>query len=94
MKSFALAVLIGCASLTSINGVAADSPHKTKMETCNTEAGDRQGEARGKFVKECMSGTRVAGKTTQQERMSACNARATGKKGDERKTFMSECLRG
>lgn len=72
---------------------AADGDGKTaqqsKMTTCNKDAGDKKGDERKAFMKECLS----AKKATQQEKMKTCNADAKGKKGDERKQFMSECLK-
>ena len=63
-----------------------------KMATCNKDAGakDLKGDARKKFMSECLS----AKKTSQQEKMTTCNKQAGEKKmaGDARKKFMSECL--
>ena len=71
---------------------AADGDGKTKqqskMATCNADAGDKKGDERKAFMKECLS----AKKVTQQDKMKTCNTDATGKKGDERKAFMKECL--
>ena len=71
-------------------GMAAGSMTKqqTKMGTCNKEAGEKKGDERKAFMKECLS----AEKMSQQDKMKKCNADATGKKGDERKTFMKSCL--
>lgn len=75
---------------------AADEPQKptaqqSKMATCNKEAGDKKGDARKVFMKECLS-AKTDGQTAQQEKMKQCNADAKGKTGDERKAFMKECL--
>lgn len=73
-----------------------------KMGVCNKEAGAKklEGEARKKFMSECLSASAPAAEpkkelTPQQEKMGACNKEAAAKnlKGDERKTFMSECLK-
>lgn len=61
---------------------------QSKMGTCNKEAGDKKGDERKAFMKECLS----AKKATQQDKMKSCNADAKGKTGDERKAFMKECL--
>ena len=68
----------------------ADKPtaQQSKMTTCNKEAGDKKGDERKAFMKECLS----AKKATQQDKMKSCNADAKGKTGDERKAFMKECL--
>jgi hypothetical protein len=61
------------------------------MKTCNAEAGDRKGDERKAFMKQCLSASKPA---TQQDKMKSCNADAKTKKlqGDERKAFMKECL--
>lgn len=67
---------------------------QSKMGTCNKEAGakDLKGDARKKFMSECLS----AAKMSQQDKMKTCNKEAGAKnmKGDARKKFMSECLSG
>ena len=68
---------------------------QSKMGVCNKEAGDKKGDERKAFMKNCLSAKPAAEaskKTTQQEKMKTCNADAKGKKGDERKAFMKECL--
>lgn len=75
----------------STSALAADPPmtkQQNKMGQCNTDAGDKKGDERKKFMKECLS----AKKATQQDKMKTCNADAAGKKGDERKAFMKDCL--
>jgi hypothetical protein len=67
---------------------AADNPQHNRMAACNKEAGDRKGEERKAFMKDCLSNKKM----TQQEKMKACNKEAAGKTGDERKAFMKRCL--
>jgi len=68
----------------------APTAQQNKMKTCNTEAGDKKGDERKAFMKQCLS----AKKETQQDKMKSCNAEAKTKdlKGDARKGFMKECL--
>ena len=66
----------------------APTMQQSKMSSCNQEAGDKKGDERKSFMKECLS----AKKETQQDKMKSCNADAQGKKGDERKAFMKDCL--
>ena len=80
---------------------AADAPtaQQSKMGTCNKDAGDKKGDERKAFMKECLSAKPAAAEakgTPQQEKMKACNKEAGEKalKGDERKKFMSTCLKG
>ncbi len=98
MKRLTLAMALACAALAA---QAADNPDKpptaqqTKMATCNKEAGDKKGDERKAFMKDCLSAKSAAAAasgTPQQQKMKACNAEAKGKKGDERKAFMKECL--
>jgi len=78
---------------------AADSAmtaQQSKMGTCNKAAGDKKGDERKAFMKDCLSAKPAAAapaKMTQQEKMKSCNTEAAGKKGDERKAFMSTCLK-
>lgn len=64
------------------------SAQQSKMGLCNKEAGDKKGDERKAFMKECLS----AKPATQQSKMTTCNKDAADKKGDERKAFMKECL--
>ena len=90
--------VIGAAALAifALTAQAADekkapTAQQTKMATCNKEAGDKKGDERKAFMKECLSAKSTAA-TTQQSRMTTCNKEAGDKKGDERKAFMKECL--
>ena len=69
----------------------APTAQQSKMATCNTEAGDKKGDERKAFMKQCLSASKQA---KQQDKMKTCNADAKTKdlKGDERKAFMKECL--
>lgn len=92
MKSFLSIMALGL--VMSMGAAhAADGDGKTKqqnkMATCNADAGDKKGDDRKSFMKECLS----AKKATQQEKMKTCNVDAKGMKGDERKKFMSDCLK-
>jgi hypothetical protein len=63
---------------------------ESKMTACNKEAGDKKGDERKAFMKECLSAKKV---TPQQAKMKTCNAEAKDMKGDARKKFMSDCLK-
>lgn len=70
---------------------------QSKMVSCNKEAGDKKGDERKAFMKECLSAKKAEvmdKRAAQQEKMKACNTQAADKKGDERRKFMSECLKG
>jgi hypothetical protein len=89
MKQYVCAAVIGL-SLAMSASYAADNKQQSKMTTCNKEAGDKKGDERKAFMKECLSAKK---ETPQQAKMKSCNAEAKGMKGDERKKFMSECLK-
>jgi hypothetical protein len=90
MKKLIIAVLaLSCSA--AFAATPAKNTQQSKMTTCNKEAGDKKGDERKAFMKECLS-AKPAAPVTQQDKMKTCNADAAGKKGDERKAFMKECL--
>ena len=99
MKRFIQVAALSIAAL-SLGAHAADkkpTEQQSKMTTCNKDAGDKKGDERKKFMKECLSAKPVAAAasgSTQQNKMKSCNAdpKAKALKGDERKKFMKECL--
>ncbi|NCN72012.1 MAG: phosphate starvation-inducible protein PsiF [Betaproteobacteria bacterium] len=87
----------GIFSSSSLQGV------KYEETGCNKEAGDKKGDERKAFMKQCLGAKPVAavsekGKSpkqlAQQEKMKACNKDAGDKKlkGADRKAFMKDCL--
>ena len=66
----------------------AMTTQQSKMKSCNAEAGDKKGDDRKAFMKQCLS----ASKMTQQDKMKKCNVDAKGKTGDDRKAYMKSCL--
>jgi uncharacterized protein HemX len=90
-----LMMILGLAVAMGAAAPVFAGPQQDKMKACNTEAGDKKGDDRKAFMKECLSkkaAEEKSAKTAQQEKMKACNNEAKGKKGDERKAFMKECL--
>lgn len=87
VKKLALAAICG---FVFTFAHAAENSQQTKMAACNKDAGDKKGDERKAFMKECLSAKKL---TPQQQKMKDCNAQAADKKGDERKKFMSECLK-
>lgn len=103
MKKAVFVLALGAAlSLNALAQAPAAAPaapadkvptaQQNKMKSCNAEAGDKKGDARKAFMKQCLS----AAKATQQEKMKTCNAEAGAQslKGDARKAFMKTCLSG
>ena len=68
----------------------AETAQPAKMATCNKDAGDKKGDERKAFMKECLSAKKL---TPQQETMKACVAENKGKKGAEYKKAQAECLK-
>jgi hypothetical protein len=94
--ALALVVLAGPSLAASHAGAAPMAEKKPtaqqgKMAGCNKDAGDKKGDERKAFMKECLS-AKSAAAPAQQNKMKSCNADAGDKKGDERKAFMKECL--
>ena len=92
LLAIALSLSMGAAQAEE----AAKTPQQNKMASCNKDAGDKKGDERKAFMKDCLSAKPAAApdkKTAQQEKMKTCNEQAKDKKGDERKKFMSECLK-
>jgi hypothetical protein len=87
MMAVVFAFSTGLASVAHATDTAAPTAQQNKMGTCNKDAGDKKGDERKAFMKECLSA-----KVSQQTKMKTCNVDAKGKKGDERKAFMKECL--
>ncbi|WP_322106868.1 PsiF family protein [Paraburkholderia sp. J41] len=99
MQSLIAAVVLGgvlaapAFAQTAAPAAPAANSQQNKMKTCNTQAGDKKGDDRKTFMKQCLSAAGAPAPTmSQQERMKACNTQATGKKGDDRKAFMKQCL--
>ncbi|MDN3918881.1 PsiF family protein [Roseateles violae] len=67
----------------------AQAAQQEKMKACNKDAGDKKGDERKAFMKDCLSASATP---AQQEKMKTCNKDAGDKKGDERKAFMKDCL--
>jgi hypothetical protein len=92
MKKILFATIAGLC-LTVSASYAADNKQQSKMATCNKEAGDKKGDERKAFMKECLSAIKETKESPQQAKMKSCNVEAKGMKGDERKKFMSQCLK-
>ncbi|MDP1690898.1 MAG: PsiF family protein [Burkholderiaceae bacterium] len=94
--ALALAALAGPSFAASHAGAAPMADKKPtaqqgKMANCNKDAGEKKGDERKAFMKECLS-AKADGRAAQQEKMKMCNKDASDKKGDARKAFMKECL--
>ena len=93
MKAFAGALALVIPML--LQPAFAATEQQNKMATCNKDAGDKKGDERKAFMKDCLSNKPKVSEAqkAQQDKMKTCNADAKGKTGDERKKFMSACLK-
>jgi hypothetical protein len=92
-SAIAAIVLGGVLAAPAFAQTAAPNSQQQKMKACNAQAGDKKGDERKAFMKQCLSTAGAApAAMTQQERMKACNVQAGDKKGDDRKAFMKQCL--
>ena len=86
-RLFALAIVGVFAAVAT--PAFAENAQQERMKTCNTKAGDKKGDERKTFMKDCLS----AEKKTYDTKMGACNTKSKGMKGDARKKFMSDCMK-
>src|SRR6516165_7563787 len=73
----------------------AENSQQTKVADCNKQAGDKKGDDRKAFMKNCLSASSAMAASapmSQQDKMKMCNTQAGDKKGDDRKAFMKTCL--
>lgn len=94
MKKMFLSVAVTLFAASLAPAALAAGAQQNKMKECNASAGEKKGDERKAYMKECLSAKPA--KTTQQDKMKSCNKEAGEKtlKGDDRKKFMSECLKG
>ena len=88
MKKLLALAMIGAFAAVATPALA-ENAQQERMKTCNTKAGDKKGDERKAFMKECLS----AEKKTYDNKMSACNTKSKGMKGEEHKKFMSDCMK-
>jgi hypothetical protein len=96
MKRICALTLLGL-SLVLPGAHAAEDKAAGNPGTCTKQAGNRKGDDRKAFIKECLAAKTPAaaqpGGTPHQSKLKACNAKAKGMLGAERKKFMMECLK-
>ena len=92
MKKLLALAMVGAFAAVAIPATSAFAANvqQERMKTCNAKAGDKKGDARKAFMKECLS----AEKKSYDSKMGACNTKSKGMKGEARKKFMSECMKG
>ncbi len=76
----------------------APTAQQGKMASCNKDAGDKKGDERKAFMKDCLSKDAPApaadAKTANQKKFGDCSASLKGQKlaKDERSAKMKECM--
>jgi hypothetical protein len=90
MKKLLALTLIGAFAVSATPAFATENAQQERMKTCNAKAGDKKGDDRKAFMKDCLS----AEKKHSDNKMAECNTKSKGMKGEEHKKFMSECMKG
>jgi hypothetical protein len=89
MSKLLTVLLMGAFAVAVTPAFAAENPQQERMKTCNAKAGDKKGDDRKAFMKDCLSNE----KKSSDNKMATCNTKSKGMKADERKKFMSECMK-
>ncbi len=92
MKNLTLAIALGCALLTAQAADKAPTAQQSKMGTCNKEAGDKKGDERKAFMKECLS-AKCGAAAAEAPANAACEKSAADKKlhGAAAKSHIKKC---
>ncbi|MFG6460580.1 PsiF family protein [Roseateles sp. DXS20W] len=90
MKRFTLAIALGFAALGVQAADKAPTAQQSKMATCNKDAGDKKGDERKAFMKECLS---AKGAADAAPANAACEKSAADKKlhGAAAKAHIKKC---
>ena len=88
MKKLLALMLLG-AFAAAATPALAENAQQERMKTCNTQAGDKKGDERKKFMSDCLS----AEKKKYDSKMAECNAKTKGMKKDEANKTRSECMK-
>jgi hypothetical protein len=89
MKKILTLLMLGAFVAVASPVVAAENAQQERMKTCNTQAGDKKGDERKKFMSDCLS----AEKKKYDSKMAECNAKTKGMKKDEANKARSECMK-
>jgi hypothetical protein len=90
MKRITLAIALGFAALAAQAADKAPTAQQSKMTTCNKDAGDKKGDERKAFMKECLSAKGDAAAAASP----ACEKSAADKKlhGAAAKSHIKKCM--
>lgn len=92
MKRFTLAIALGLATFGVQAADKAPTAQQSKMATCNKDAGDKKGDERKAFMKECLS-AKGATAADAAPANAACEKSAADKKlhGAAAKAHIKKC---
>ena len=74
MKKMFLSVAVTLFAASLAPAALAAGAQQNKMKECNASAGEKKGDERKAYMKECLSAKPA--KTTQQDKMKSCNKEA------------------
>ena len=74
MKKLLALTLIGAFAAVATPAFAAENAQQERMKTCNEKAGDKKGDDRKAFMKDCLS----AEKKASDSKMATCNTKSKG----------------
>ncbi len=86
----ATAVALSLGAAHAADAPAAKTPQQNKMATCNKEAGDKKGDERKAFMKNCLS-AKPAAAASAPAAASAAPASAAGPKKTTQQDKMKNC---
>lgn len=91
MKRFTLAIALGLAAFGVQAADKAPTAQQSKMATCNKDAGDKKGDERKAFMKECLSAKGAAADAAPAN--AVCEKSAADKKlhGAAAKAHIKKC---
>ncbi|MDR2016343.1 MAG: PsiF family protein [Burkholderiales bacterium] len=94
-SKLAVLAILGLMAWPVLAQEAKPMTQQERMTYCNQQAGDKKGDERKEFMRQCLSTKTAAAQkpTNQREKMKYCNQQAGDKKGDERREYMRECLK-
>lgn len=94
MKQLVMLMALGLAALGARAADKAPTAQQSKMGTCNKEAGDKKGDERKAFMKECLSAKAGETAAAMPAGSAACEKSAADKKlhGAAAKSHIKKCM--
>lgn len=93
-KNMLFAAAIGlCLTVGAVQAADTGATEQARTAECNKKAGDKKGDERAAFMKNCLKAPAAPAETPVQAKMKKCSADAKDRKGDDRVKFLAECLK-